>query len=558
MAEGAGGERSASPPLETPHTNNETHLTKKQQQAKADLESAKDNTRKTTEQHDTEQSTEAEEGDSRSNVTKATQPKVTSATCIPKAAESIKIELPSHIINEEIQFMQDHALIGKFLGFWPTERALNGWIASKWKPKGQVTLQLGPKGFFTAIFNCIEDKTRIFEGGPYFFNSSGLYLTDWKPRFSPDKEDFSWAPVWIRMYSLPVEYWRDETLEWIGNKLGTFIKIATETKTRKFTSYARICVQMHLTKTLAASVSLFHDDYEWKQPIDYEHIPFRCRKCHKHGHLFRDCPLNGQPKSPPTENPTDPEGFTKITNRRRHARKHQVNPPPPHPSKAHPSNRFTALESLNPHSNLEDVSLDSLHPSPPSHKPANPPSSSALAPSKITNPPYDKKVASASDMDIQYSSKGKSVLNDSLQASDMDLDAALALSLHEEALEDTTLDKSAPDNMEEDRDDVALEEFNISKLDISKLETACQQKDYALIPLWQIDKIEGVLTRVQHHKSLGIQGGSQWDGRKIHKDTKKRGRKTDLQRTIELGEILMNSGQFPKLTKFFKPTEPSP
>ena len=43
--------------------------------------------------------------------------------------------------------------------------------------------------------------------GPYFFNFAGLYLWDWVERFNPDKEDFNWAPVWIRMYSLPLEYW---------------------------------------------------------------------------------------------------------------------------------------------------------------------------------------------------------------------------------------------------------------------------------------------------------------------------------------------------------------
>lgn len=87
--------------------------------------------------------------------------------------------------------MRDHALIGKFLGFWPIEKALHGWIASKWRPKGQVTRQLGPKGSFTTIFNYLEDKTHIFEGGPYFFNSASLYLHEWKARFNPDKEDFN-------------------------------------------------------------------------------------------------------------------------------------------------------------------------------------------------------------------------------------------------------------------------------------------------------------------------------------------------------------------------------
>lgn len=98
----------------------------------------------------------------------STQQKASSATCIPKATERIKVDLPSHRINSEIQYMQDHALIGKFMGFWPTEKELHGWIASKWKPKGQVTLQLGPKGFFTAIFHYLEDKSRIFDGRPYF------------------------------------------------------------------------------------------------------------------------------------------------------------------------------------------------------------------------------------------------------------------------------------------------------------------------------------------------------------------------------------------------------
>jgi len=54
-------------------------------------------------------------------------------------------------------------------------------------------------------------------------------------------------------------------------------------------------------------------------------------------------------------------------------------------------------------------------------------------------------------------------------------------------------------------------------------------------------------------KILGIQAGSPWDGKTILKETRKRGRKTDLQRTIIVAEILMESGWFPKLTKFYKP-----
>ena len=168
--------------------------------------------------------------------------------------------------------MRDHALIGKFIGLWPTEKALRGWIAAKWKPKGYITLQLGPKGFFTTIFNCLEDRNKVLDGGPYFFNATGLFLRGWVERFNLDKEDLNWAPVWICLYSLPMEYWDEETLQVIGNSLGEFVKIVEETKLRRYTSYARICVYMHLNKALPYAVSIFHDDVKWVQLIDYEHV----------------------------------------------------------------------------------------------------------------------------------------------------------------------------------------------------------------------------------------------------------------------------------------------
>ena len=98
--------------------------------------------------------------------------------------------------------MKERALIGKFVGIWPSEKTLTWWINTTWKPQGHYDLQLGAKGFFIVIF-FNEDRTRIFESGPYFFNSAGLFLRPWKERFNPDKENLTIALVWIRMYSLP-------------------------------------------------------------------------------------------------------------------------------------------------------------------------------------------------------------------------------------------------------------------------------------------------------------------------------------------------------------------
>jgi peptide methionine sulfoxide reductase MsrB len=78
----------------------------------------------------------------------------------------------------------------------------------------------------------------------------------------------------------------------IGNTIGQYRKASEAIKQRKYTSYACICVYMNIAKALPRAVILEYQDEDWSQTLDYEHISFRCRKCHEHGHLFRDCPLN--------------------------------------------------------------------------------------------------------------------------------------------------------------------------------------------------------------------------------------------------------------------------
>jgi hypothetical protein len=76
------------------------------------------------------------------------------------------------------------------MGLWPTERTLRNWIKYHWKPNGEVELHLGSKGFFTIVFINLEDRDRVFEGGPYFHASVGLYMRPWKENLSPEKRDF--------------------------------------------------------------------------------------------------------------------------------------------------------------------------------------------------------------------------------------------------------------------------------------------------------------------------------------------------------------------------------
>eukprot|EP00253_Pinus_taeda_P024996 PITA_24996 len=219
----------------------------------------------------------------------------------------------------------------------------------------------GPQAMYTTepLGIAQQDKEEQNPLMSLFFNSAGLYLRAWKERFNPDTEDLSWAPVWIRLYSLPVEYWYEDALREIGKGLGEFIKIAEETKLCKYTSYTRICVFMHLEKALPESISLFHDDYERTQPLDYEHVPFHCRKCHALGHLFRDCPLNAHTQASEPAGRANHEGFTKVTSRKRSHKKPSSRKKPHQDAASIPSmsNSFEALATTQANPTQISVSI---------------------------------------------------------------------------------------------------------------------------------------------------------------------------------------------------------
>ena len=89
--------------------------------------------------------------------------------------------IPKEILDDlQMQLYRDqmktHALICKFMGLWSKKRTLRNCIKYQWKPSGEVELHLGSKGFFTVVFMNLEDRDKVFEGGPYFHAPVGLYM----------------------------------------------------------------------------------------------------------------------------------------------------------------------------------------------------------------------------------------------------------------------------------------------------------------------------------------------------------------------------------------------
>jgi len=135
-----------------------------------------------------------------------------------------------------------------------------------------------------------EVRDSIISSGPWFWGTSGLFMTPWFPDFDPNKMTVTKMPVWVRLYNLPLHFWNEQVLEGIGNSLGKYIKTDLERIDERIYTFARICVEVDLSKGLPDNIKLIYKQQIWLQVLDYENTAFRCRLCTQTGHLQSSCP----------------------------------------------------------------------------------------------------------------------------------------------------------------------------------------------------------------------------------------------------------------------------
>lgn len=271
------------------------------------------------------------------------------------------------------------------------------------------------------------------------------------------------------MYSLPDEYWDEGLLKEIGNGLREYIKEAEETKLRRYTSYARICIFMRLDQALPDSVSLSHYDHEWIQPLDYEHVPFRCRKYHAHGHLFKDCPLNAKTSAlDPSSTPTQ-DGFAKVPSCKQVHKKPSTGKKPQLDSASIPSTS-NSFEILSQASNEQNLNI----------KPISSPIAASSYPPPSGPPPESQtpKGVEATPKDSQKEPAEK--------ANDMEFDGNLD---QPQSLDISIAENSQVQHMYEEPESIDME-----GLEILQLELACKKRDYDNIPELQLNKLEVVIS----------------------------------------------------------------
>jgi NMD protein affecting ribosome stability and mRNA decay len=111
-------------------------------------------------------------------------------------------------------------------------------------------------------------------------------VKEWSPNFHPQSDTIKKVAVWVRISGLPIEYYDSRVLRNIGNKIGSTVKVDKNTVMQEKGKYARLCVEVDLTKPLLAMFMI----KERKYNVEYEGLHILCKTCGRFGHYSEGCP----------------------------------------------------------------------------------------------------------------------------------------------------------------------------------------------------------------------------------------------------------------------------
>lgn len=173
-------------------------------------------------------------------------------------------------------------LMGKKVSFRVLENKLN----RDWGRKGSLKITDLPKNFYVVQFTSTEDYLHALFNGPWMLADHYLLVQRWRPFFITNATIESKVAVWVRIPELPLEFYNDRFLWRVGAKLGSLLKIDRLTSIQSRGQFARICVEIDLSKKLVPTIKVMGAVMR----LEYEGLHVVCFACGRYGHKQDSCP----------------------------------------------------------------------------------------------------------------------------------------------------------------------------------------------------------------------------------------------------------------------------
>jgi len=145
------------------------------------------------------------------------------------------------------------------------------------------------KGYYVFNFDSADDLQKIWVAGTVNLKPGLLRLSQWTKDFKYLSQKQTHVSLWIRLVELLREYWRERTLKEIASTVGTPVDTDGPTRNRTFGHYARILVDIDLSKITYDEILVEREGFAFKVEVQYEQRPLFCHHCYPIRHNVSTC-----------------------------------------------------------------------------------------------------------------------------------------------------------------------------------------------------------------------------------------------------------------------------
>ncbi|XP_057746431.1 uncharacterized protein LOC130965690 [Arachis stenosperma] len=181
-----------------------------------------------------------------------------------------------------------NTLMVKVLGKRVTFAFMKQRLQRDWEGKGKIHVIDMNRDYFLVHFSDEEYYNHALMEGPWMVAGHYLIVQRWRPFFLSGSTEARKIAAWIRIPNLPIELYNHRFLWRVGSAIGHMLKIDRTTSIHSRGKFARICVEIDLTKQLVPRISVLGCELHLK----YEGLYQICFSCGRYGHRSEPCTEN--------------------------------------------------------------------------------------------------------------------------------------------------------------------------------------------------------------------------------------------------------------------------
>ncbi|GAV89791.1 DUF4283 domain-containing protein/zf-CCHC_4 domain-containing protein [Cephalotus follicularis] len=104
-------------------------------------------------------------------------------------------------------------------------------------------------------------------------------------------DDCKSMPVWVKLKSVPIQYWHKVGLSYIASVLGRPLHMDANTTNKRVLAFARVCIEMAASSSFPDSIILeLEDGSTTSIRVEYPWCPAAYTLCKVFDHSNKSCP----------------------------------------------------------------------------------------------------------------------------------------------------------------------------------------------------------------------------------------------------------------------------